>query len=107
MTISDRQQRRQERREARRLRRNLSSEQRRYIDETAAGIWRETGDLGEASRVTKRTLENSSTEMGFDPATIMLLIQLAILIYKALKYFQVFSPTPELIEAIYEDGDDD
>lgn len=95
-----------DRRLARRLRRRLTPEARRWVDRTAAEIWTEAGDVAEAERLTARTLEMQGRQLGFDPATIMMLVQLAILIYKALKYFNVMAPTPELVAAMFESEDD-
>lgn len=104
---------RKNRREARRRRRDLlrsgrvSTEQMAWLESTAADIFAETGDIGEAERITKTTLEARASELGFDPATILMLIQLAILIYKALKYLNVLNPTPELVRAILETDSDE
>jgi hypothetical protein len=95
-----------DRRQARRMRRKLTPEARVYIDRATAEIWSEAGDVAEAERLTMRTLEMQGRQLGFDPATILMLVQLAILIYKALKYFNVLAPTPELVSAMFE-GDDE
>ena len=73
----------------------------------AAEIWSETGDIGEAERITKLKIEHDSGEMGFDPATILLLVQLAVAIYQALKHLNVLAPTPELVGALFEGSVDD
>ena len=91
---------------ARRLRRQLTPETRLFADRMTAEIWTECNDIGEAELVTTKTMEMQGRQLGFDPATIMLIIQLAILIYKALKHFGVLNPTPELIAAMFE-GDDE
>jgi hypothetical protein len=88
------------------MRRKLTPEARVYIDRVTAEIWSEAGDVAEAERLTMRTLEMQGRQLGFDPATILMLVQLAILVYKALKYFNVLSPTPELVSALFE-GDEE
>jgi hypothetical protein len=45
-------------------------------------------------------------QLGFDPATILLLVQIAVLIYKTLKALNVLKPTPETVAAIFESEDD-
>ena len=91
-----------DRMQARRLRRQLTPEARLYVDRMAAEIWSECGDIGEAEQVTTKTMEMQGPRLGFDPSTILLIVQLAILIYKALKHFNVFQPTPELVAALFE-----
>jgi hypothetical protein len=94
--------------QARRLRRRLTPEARVYVDRIAAEIWTESRDVGEAEQVTAKTLEMQGRQLGFDPATILMIVQLCILIYKALKYFNVLSPTPEFVGAMFEsEGDND
>jgi hypothetical protein len=92
--------------EARRIRRRLTPEARHFADRLTAEIWSESRDIGEATEITRKTLEMQGRQLGFDPATILLLVQLAILIYKALKYFNVLSPTPEFVAAMFETEDD-
>lgn len=96
----------QTRREARKLRRSLTHDHRAYIDRIAADVWSDTGDIGEAMRVTEIKVNSDAQSMGFDPSTILLIVQLAILIYKALKQLNVLSPTPDLLSAILETGDE-
>jgi hypothetical protein len=91
-----------DRMQARRLRRQLTPEARLYVDRMAAEIWSECRDIGEAEQVTTKTMEMQGPRLGFDPSTILLIVQLAILIYKALKHFNVFQPTPELVSALFE-----
>lgn len=88
--------------EARRARKNLTQEQRRYVDRIAADIWSDSGDIGEATRITEIKVGHDARSMGFDPATILMIVQLALMIYKALKALNVLSPTPELVSAIFE-----
>jgi hypothetical protein len=102
---------RKNRREARARRREvrgiLNARQLAWFESTVADIWGETGDIGEAERLTKTTINARAGELGFDPSTILLLVQLAILIYKALKHLNVLNPTPEVVLAIFEgDGDE-
>lgn len=93
---------------ARRMRRKLTPEARLYVDRIAAEIWTESRDIGEAEQITAKTLEMQGKNLGFDPATILMIVQLCILIYKALKHFNVLSPTPELVAAMFEsEGDND
>ena len=95
-----------DRMQARRLRRTLTPEGRRWLDRATAEIWSEAGDVGEAESITTKTLEMQGRQLGFDPATIVLLIQIAVLIYKTLKALNVLSPTPETVSAIFESEDD-
>jgi hypothetical protein len=74
-----------------------------WLDKTIAAIWSETGDVGEAERQTRATLQQRANEVGFDPATILMLIQLAILIYKALKQLNVLNPTKEVVQVFFAD----
>jgi len=97
----------QNRRNARRLRRQLNADQQAYVDRITSHIWSETGDVGEAERITRHRLEQDVTSMGFDHATILLLVQLAVAIYQALKHLDVLSPSPELVSALFEGAVDD
>lgn len=94
------------RQEARKARRNLSADQRAYADRITAGIWSDSGDIGEAMRVTEIKVGNDAQSMGFDPATILMIVQLALLIYKALKALNVMSPTLDDMTVIFESGDE-
>lgn len=87
---------------ARRLRRQLTPEARLYVDRMAADIWAESQDIGEAEQTTIKTMEMQGSRLGFDPATILLIVQLCILIYKALRHFNVLQPTPEFVAAMFE-----
>ena len=91
---------------ARKLRRKLTPEQRVYADRIAAEIWSETGDIGQAEEYTTRTLQANGSRLGFDPATILLIIQFLILVYKVLKELNVLAPTAETVTAIFETEDE-
>ena len=91
---------------ARRLRRKLTPEARLFVDRMAAEIWSESRDIGEAELVTNKTMEMQGRQLGFDPATILMIVQLCILIYKALKHFGVLNPTPEFVAAMFEGEDE-
>jgi hypothetical protein len=96
-----------DRMQARRLRRKLTPEARLHVDRMAAAIWSDYADIGSAEIETRRTMEMQGSRLGFDPATILMIIQLCILIYKALKHFGVLQPTPEFIAAMFESEGDD
>lgn len=91
---------------ARRLRRQLTPAARDCADRMAAEIWTETPDIGEAELITTKTLEMQGRQLGFDPATILMIVQLIFLIYKSLKHFGVFNPTPEFVAAMFEGHDE-
>ena len=97
----------QNRRRARRLRRQLEESHQAYIDRVTAEIWTENADIGDAERITRAKVEHDAESMGFDPATILLLVQLAVAIYQALKHLNVLAPTPELVGALFESVHDD
>jgi hypothetical protein len=78
-------------------RRKLKAEQRQYLDRIVAEIFSEAKDETEFKQFFEAKVASDSSRMGFDPTTIMLLIQLAILIYQLLKHFEVIKPTPELV----------
>jgi hypothetical protein len=98
---------RRTRREARTLRQRLKADTRAYMDRICADIWSETGDIGQAEAITRAKIAADSQEMGFDPATILLLMQLALAIYKALKQLNVLSPSPAIVTAFFEDRESD
>jgi len=91
-----------DRMQARRLRRQLTPEARLHVDRMAAEIWSECRDIGEAEQVTTKTMEMQGHRLGFDPATILMIVQLCILVYKALKHFNVLNPTAEFVAAMFE-----
>lgn len=94
------------RREARRNRMQLNRDVRTYLDRIAADIWGDSGDIGEATRITEIKVRHDAQAMGLDPSTIVMIVQLAILIFKALKQLNVLSPTPELVSALFESEDE-
>jgi hypothetical protein len=47
-------------------------------------------------------MEMQGHRLGFDPATILMIVQLCILVYKALKHFNVLNPTAEFVAAMFE-----
>jgi len=94
-----------DRNNARRLRRRLTPEQRIYADRLAAEIWSETGDIGQAEEYATRTLQSNGGRLGFDPTTILLIIQFLILVFKVLKELNVLAPTAETVTAIFESED--
>lgn len=89
---------------ARKLRRQLSPEMQAYIDTVVAQKWVAVGyDVELAKAATERQLNEDAAEYGLDPATILLLVQLAWYIYQALKYLGVFDTiTPEIVEAVVD-----
>lgn len=89
---------------ARKLRRQLSPEMQAYIDTVVAQKWVAVGyDVELAKAATERQLTEDAAEYGLDPATILLLVQLAWYIYQALKYLGVFDTiTPEIVEAVVD-----
>lgn len=92
-----------DRQNARRLRRRLNPSVQAYVDQVSAEIWSESGgDIGLAESTTIRTLQMDGRSLRFDPTTILLIIQLMILIYKILKHFEVFNPSPEFVTAMFE-----
>lgn len=90
--------------QARKLRRRLSPELQGYIDSVVSQKWVAVGyDVELAKAATQRQLNEDAAEYGLDPATILLLVQLAWYIYQALKYIGVFDAvTPELVEAMVD-----
>lgn len=89
---------------ARKLRRQLSPEMQTYVDTLVAQKWVAVGyDVELAKAATQRQLNEDAAEYGLDPATILLLVQLAWYIYQALKYIGVFDTvTPEIVEAVVD-----
>lgn len=91
------------RRTIRLKRRKLRSEHRQYLDRTVADIFGEANNETEFKQFFEAKAIADSEEMGFDPTTIMLLIQLAALIYQLLKHFEVISPSPDLVGVVCGD----
>jgi hypothetical protein len=88
---------------ARKLRRQLTPEQREYLDAVVAQKWTVVEQNVElAVAATERQIRDDAREYGFDPATILLLVQLAWFIYQALKYLELLEPTPALVREILE-----
>ena len=94
-------------RDARRERSKLTPEAQLFVDRLTAEIWSESGDVGEAERLTRRTLEMQGPQVGFDPATIIMIVQLCILIYKTLKHYKLLSPTPEFVGVFFDEKVED
>jgi hypothetical protein len=95
---------RQARRRARVARWQLRPGTRMVLDETVATVWRGQS-IEEAEQETKAHLQN---KLGIDPATILMIIQVCILIYKLLKEMGVFSASePMLLALLDEDTSDE
>lgn len=94
--------RRRQRAFARGLRRRLPAEARQWLDLNIAQIWSESGDVGMATRDLRATLEQSAKVHGFDPATVILMIRLAVLIFEVLKGLGYFKASAEQLAAILE-----
>jgi len=91
------------RRKAARERRKLTPEQRQLIDRISSESFTLADrDPEDAAVIARRQLG----ELELDPATILLLVRVAILIYKALVALDVFAPSPETVAAICEDEKD-
>jgi hypothetical protein len=95
---------RQARRRARVARWQLRPGARIVLDDTVATVWRGQS-IEEAEQETKAYLQN---KLGIDPATILMIIQVCILIYKLLKEMGVFSTSePMLLALLDEDTSDE
>lgn len=90
------------RRFARLKRRQLSAEVQDYTDRIASSIWAEYGDIGQAHAITEKIVRRDAESKGFDPQTVILIIQLALLIYQTLKRLNVMSPSTEIVTALFE-----
>ena len=90
------------RRFARLKRRQLSAEVQDYADRIAASIWSEYGDIGQAQAITETVVRRDAESKHFDPQTVILIIQLALLIYQTLKRLNVMSPSTEMVTALFE-----
>lgn len=90
------------RRFARLKRRQLSADAQEYADRIAASIWAEYGDIGQAHAITEKIVRRDAESKGFDPQTVILIIQLALLIYQTLKRLNVMSPSTEIVTALFE-----
>jgi len=91
------------RRKIRMGRRGLKRDGRQWLDRHVAEIYSESKDVPEFRQFVTAKANADSVEMGFDPATIMLLIQLAVLIYQLLKHFEVISPSLTLVTALVDE----
>lgn len=95
---------RQSRRRARVARWGLRPSVRLVLDETVPAVWRGQS-IEDAEAETKAYLEN---KVGIDPATILIIIQVCILIYKLLKEMGVLSASePMLLALLDEDTSDE
>jgi hypothetical protein len=85
--------------QARKRFRQLSGEQQAYVVSLAAEKWSVSGyDVEHAKAAAERQVNADAVEYGFDPATIMLLLQLIWLIYQLLVHFELLSTaTPEIV----------
>lgn len=90
------------RRDARVKRRQLSADAQEYADRIAANIWSEYGDIGQAQSITETVVRRDAGVKGFDPQTVILIIQLALLVYQTLKRLNVMSPSTEMVTALFE-----
>ena len=98
------------RREARIARWEAKPHQRRLLDELCAEVWPVVdGDVELAKIKTRMRLEGMVADgrVSLDPATIIALVQIAIMIYKLLKAAGLFSPTPEVLVAMLDEDDSD
>lgn len=87
---------------ARLKRRQLSSDAQEYADRIAASIWSEYGDIGQAHAITEKIVRRDAESKGFDPQTVILIIQFTLLIYQTLKRLNVMSPSTEIVTALFE-----
>jgi hypothetical protein len=94
--------RQRERAQARGLRRKLPDNARGWLDREITQIWSESGNVEMATRDLKATLEQSAPVHGFDPATVILMLQLGKLIFETLKALGYFKATQEQLMAILE-----
>lgn len=86
--------------EAARERRRLSDDMRQMADEIAAETWAKADrDPEDAIVMARQKLRG----MSLDPATILLLVRVIILIYQALSAHDIFEPSPETVASICSD----
>jgi hypothetical protein len=93
------------RRKVRLQRRRLSFGQRGYLDGVTSEIFSEAGSEAEFAQFFEAKVRHDSQTMGFDPMTILLMIELAMLIYKLLKHFNVLTPTPEYVAFLIDEDE--
>lgn len=100
---------RRDRVEARRLRRRLVDHHGQETFDAAVDIvvdcWRETGDIGMAEKLLRRTLDARKKELG-SIATVVAFIELAFLIFKFLKWMGWLSPSPDQLQSLYAEEDE-
>lgn len=94
--------RRRQRAQARGLRRRLPENARSWMDREITQIWNESGDVEMATRDLRATLDQSAKVHGFDPATVILMLRLGVLIFETLKALGYFRATMEQLMAILE-----
>ena len=56
----------------------------------------------QAHAITEKIVRRDAESKGFDPQTVILIIQLALLIYQTLKRLNVMSPSTEIVTALFE-----
>jgi hypothetical protein len=80
----------------------LTHEQRVYVQRLAVEIWSDTGDVQQAEESTTRTLQRQGRQLGLDPATILAIIQILLLMYRLFKEMGLMNPSAEVVTAIFE-----
>jgi len=98
--ILDRIARRRLRAKARWASRELDDKTREVADGIFARIWNTTKDVAEAKAQLEAELEKD--EYGFDPATVIMLIRLGVLIFEILKSLGYLAVTAEQLSAMLE-----
>jgi hypothetical protein len=93
------------RRRLRKQRLQLGLRHRSYLDRTVADVFAEANDETEFKQFFEAKVRHDSSRMGFDPMTILLMVELAILIYKLLKHFNVLAPTPEYVAFLIDEDE--
>lgn len=93
------------RRRLRKQRTQLGLRYRSYLDRTVSEIAAEAKDETEFKQFFEAKVKHDSSRMGFDPMTILLMIELALLIYKLLKHFNVLAPTPEYVAFLIDEDE--
>lgn len=98
--LLDRIERRRQRAKARWLSRELPTDVRERVSGLFTRIWNETGDVAAAK--AKLEAELAENEYGFDPATVLLLLRLGLLIFEMLKALGYLSVSEEQLSAVLE-----
>lgn len=80
----------------------LSAKAQSWLLPTLIAIWNDSGDVGKATKELTTILEQSASEQGFDPATVILMIKLGVLIFEVLKALGYFKVTTETLAAIFD-----